>query len=298
MSTMKMWRFKSIRRGICVFLVLAGLSGSSPAFGSGAIGSGSLVYDPSNWLENATTAANSASMIANQLQMIYYTAKDMQSMPASTWTSASGLMMQLGNIAGMVSTLGYSAQMLSTQFQANYPGYTPSQNYSGQYAQTTQSFSQQLGSDLSEFGMQAAALSSSAAQLQYLNSLNTQGISGKLQALQVGTSVATLEASTLQQMETLQMQQAQEQRLYMAHKVQSKAAQEAAGQCFTQSGFYGVGNPDGSVSPPPEGCNGPCVATHDAFGDQVYTSGARNPACSGVAPPVNPGNTSSGTTRP
>ena len=261
------------------------LSGGVPEVSaSGMMGTGSVVFDPTNLVQNMSTALNTASVIANQASQLYYMYRNMKSMPSSAWSSTCGIMSQMSMIAGQLPQFGATAQMLSTQFAAQNPGYTPTTNYNAQYGQLTNNFNSQLNTDLSQVSLASSALSAGSCQLQYLNGMNTQGFMGRMQALQTATQVGVLETSTLQQMQSLQMQQAQEQRLYMAHQVQTKAAVNAAGNCFAESGTYGVGHANGTVTPPPAGCgaNGtPCQQTTNAFGDTVYVPATPPPACAG-----------------
>ena len=260
----------------------------TPVHASGALGTGSVVFDPSNFVQNTASALNTAATVENQLSQLYYLYKDMKSMPPSAWATSCGLLSNISMVAGQLPMLSATAQQMSSSFSSTNPGYTPGQNYSAQQSQLTSNFNTQLSSDLSQVNVAASGLSAGACQLQYLNGTNTKGFAGKLQAIQTGTQVGILEVGTLQQMQALQLQQAQEQRAYMARKVQSRASIQAAGQCFTQSGSYGVGHLDGSVTPPPSGCGpngGACQQTTDAFGNTVYKPATPNPTCSSPGAP-------------
>jgi len=260
--------------------------GVTPVLASGAIGSGSVVFDPSNLVANMASSLNTAATVENQLSQLYYLYKDMKSMPPSAWATSCGLLSNIAMVAGQLPMLSQTAQQMSSSFSSTNPGYTPGQDYSAQQAQLTSNFNAQLSADLSQVNVAASGLSAGACQLQYLNGTNTKGFAGKLQAIQTGTQVGILEVGTLQQMQALQLQQAQEQRAYMAQRVQSQATIQSAGHCFNQSGSYGVGHPDGSVTPPPSGCGpngGACQQTTDAFGNTVYRQATPNPACSSPA---------------
>lgn len=262
---------------------------SDLVFASGAIGSGSIVFDPSNFVQNTASALNTAATVENQISQLYYLYKDLKSMPPSAWASACGLLSNISQVAGQLPMLSQTATQVSANFQSTNPGYTPGQNYSAQQSQLTSNFNTQLSNDLSQVNVAASGLSAGACQLQYLNGTNTKGFAGKLQAIQTGTQVGILEVGTLQQMQSLQLQQAQEQRAYMAQRVQSRASVQAAGQCFAQSGSYGIGHPDGSVTPPPSGCGangGSCQQTTDAFGNTVYRQASPDPTCSSPSSPV------------
>lgn len=260
-----------------------------PVLASGALGTGSVVFDPSNLVANMASSLNTAATVENQLSQLYYLYKDLKSMPPSAWATSCGLLSNISMVAGQLPMLSATAQQMSSSFQSTNPGYTPGQNYSAQQSQLTGNFNTQLSNDLSQVNVASSGLSAGACELQYLNGTNTKGFAGKLQAIQTGTQVGILEVGTLQQMQALQLQQAQEQRAYMAQKVQSRASVQAAGQCFAQSGSYGVGHLDGSVTPPPSGCGpngGACQQTTDAFGNTVYRQAIPNPICSS---PVSPG---------
>ncbi len=266
--------------GLVYCLVFRGVV---PVFASGALGTGSVVFDPTNLVQNTASALNTAATVENQLSQLYYLYKDMKSMPPSAWATSCGLLSNISMIASQLPMLSATAQQVSANFQSTNPGYTPSQNYASQQGALTSNFNTQLSNDLAQVNTATSGMAAGACQLQYLNGTNTKGFAGKLQAIQTGTQVGILEVGTLQQMQALQLQQAQEQRAYMAQKVQSRASVQAAGQCFAQSGSYGVGHLDGSVTPPPSGCGpngGACQQTTDAFGNTVYRQATPDPACS------------------
>ena len=281
----------SFKKTLLLFCALSCFLARSadPVFASGAIGSGSIVFDPSNLVANMASSLNTAATVENQLSQLYYLYKDMKSMPPSAWATSCGLLSNISQVAGQLPMLSQTATQVSANFQSTNPGYTPGQNYSAQQSQLTSNFNTQLSNDLSQVNVAASGLSAGACQLQYLNGTNTKGFAGKLQAIQTGTQVGILEVGTLQQMQSLQLQQAQEQRAYMAQRVQSRASVQAAGHCFTQSGSYGIGHPDGSVTPPPAGCGangGACQQTTDAFGNTVYRQASPDPTCSSPSSPV------------
>ena len=266
-----------------------------PVRASGALGTGSVVFDPTNLVQNMASALNTASMVENEISQLYYLYKDLKSMPPSAWATSCGLLSNISMIASQLPMLSATAQQVSANFQSTNPGYTPSQNYASQQGALTSNFNTQLSNDLAQVSTATSGMATGACQLQALSGMNTKGFGGKLAAIQTGTSVAILEVGTLQQMQSLQLQQAQEQRAYMAQRVQSKASIEAAGNCFSQSGSYGVGHIDGSVTPPPAGCGpngGGCLKTTDAFGNTVYRPAKPDPTCT-PPPSSEPGGASS-----
>jgi len=274
-----------------VFCLLARSGG--PAHASGALGTGSVVFDPSNFTANLSTDLNSAMQVENEISQLYYLYKDLKSMPPSAWATSCGLLSNISMIASQLPMLSATAQQVSSNFSSTNPGYTPSQNYAAQQGALTSNFNTQLSNDLAQVNTAASGMATGACQLQALSGMNTKGFGGKLAAIQTGTSVALLEVGTLQQMQSLQLQQAQEQRAYMAQRVQSRASVESAGNCFVQSGSYGVGHMNGTVSPPPSGCgpgSGGCQQTTDAFGNTVYRPIKPDPTC--TTPPASPGSPS------
>ena len=257
----------------------------SQASASGALGTGSVVFDPTNLVQNTASALNTASMVENEISQLYYLYKDMKNMPPSAWATSCGLLSNISMIAGQLPMLSATAQQVQSTFQSTNPGYTPSQSYAAQQAALTSNFNIQLNNDLAQFDTASSGLAAGACQLQFLNGMNTNGFAGKLQAIQTGTQVAILEVSTLQQMQSLELQQAQEQRAYMAQRVQTQATISASGNCFVKSGSYGVGHKDGSVTPPPSGCGpngGGCQQTTDAFGNTVYRPATPDPTCQSI----------------
>ena len=270
-----------------VFCLLARSAG--PAHASGALGTGSMVFDPTNFTANLATDLNSAMQVENEISQLYYLYKDLKSMPPSAWATSCGLLSNISMIASQLPMLSATAQQVSSNFSSTNPGYTPSQNYAAQQGALTSNFNTQLANDLAQVNTATSGMATGACQLQALSNMNTKGFSGKLAAIQTGTSVALLEVGTLQQMQSLQLQQAQEQRAYMAQRVQSQASIESAGNCFVQSGSYGVGHMNGTVSPPPSGCGpngGGCQQTTDAFGNTVYRPTKPDPTC--TTPPASP----------
>nr|EES53900.1 MAG: probable conjugal transfer (TrbJ) [Leptospirillum ferrodiazotrophum] len=273
-----------LKKALFLFGVVLCLLGriSTPAFASGALGTGSVVFDPANFTNTLATDLNTAMQVENEISQLYYLYKDLKSMPPSAWATSCGLLSNISMIASQLPALSATAQQVSANFSSTNPGYTPSQNYSAQQGALTSNFNTQLNNDLAQVNTATSGMATGACQLQALSGMNTKGFSGKLQAIQTGTSVAILEVGTLQQMQSLQLQQAQEQRAYMAQRVQSRASVEAAGNCFSQSGSYGVGHVDGTVSAPPSGCGpngGGCQQTTDAFGNTVYRPTKPDPTC-------------------
>lgn len=175
---------------------------------SGAIGSGSVTWDPGLYIQNAWDFTKSnyqdwlkyAQMVqqtAYDLQLAYMMAKDIQTMPTGSgfFSNLANLSMILGMGAQVGAQIGNSVVQMNGQYASMGatplpPGTAgPSMPPQGLSTATTNEISN-LSSDLQEFGAQAQMTAANAYSLQMLSTMNMMNFSGAVSAIQTGTSAA------------------------------------------------------------------------------------------------------------
>ena len=145
--------------------------------------------------------AQQAQQVQEQIQMVYQQAMNLKSLPTQMWSSVSGDLNNLVNIAGQAQGLSYASQNLASQFSQTYPAASSIGNNYGQQMQTwTTNTNGQIQSMLAQNHLQANQFASQQSALQAIQNAS-QSAGGRMQALQAGNQIAGMEVNQIQQLQ-------------------------------------------------------------------------------------------------
>lgn len=145
--------------------------------------------------------AQQAEQVQEQIQMVYQQAMNLKSLPTQMWSSVSGDLNNLVNIAGQAQGLSYASQNIASQFSQTYPSASSIGNNYGQQMQTwTTDTNGQIQSMLQQNNLQANQFASQQSALQAIQNAS-QSASGRMQVLQAGNQIAGMEVNQIQQLQ-------------------------------------------------------------------------------------------------
>jgi P-type conjugative transfer protein TrbJ len=190
---------------------------------------GFIHLDPWNLAQNTLTAAQTLSTLEQQIQQVKDEATNLQNYSNDpNWTnSVAGELSDLGSITQQGMNLSSTMSASATNFNQQYPGYKPAQDYPTQYQSWSQNTMSSLQSVLSGVGLQLSNLQNEQATLAALHGLNNAP-NGRLQAMQIATNMAATTANQLMQLRQLVGSQTNAQSAYMAYQVQKDQSEEAS----------------------------------------------------------------------
>ncbi|MCR2830538.1 P-type conjugative transfer protein TrbJ [Acidithiobacillus ferrooxidans] len=145
--------------------------------------------------------AQQAQQVQEQIQMVYQQAMNLKNLPTQMWSSVSGDLNNLVNIAGQAQGLSYASQNIASQFSQTYPAASSIGNNYGQQMRTwTTDTNGQIQSMLQQNNLQASQFASQQSALQAIQNAS-QSASGRMQVLQAGNQIAGMEVNQIQQLQ-------------------------------------------------------------------------------------------------
>lgn len=196
-----------------------------------------IVYDPWNYVQNCMTAAQTASILSQQIQQVQIELANLKNYSADpTWQST--LAQQIAELTTIVqqgTQLSNSMQTSAAQFQQHYPGYQATQDYQQQYQSWSNNTMSTFQSTLQNTGLQMNNLQSEQGTLQALQNLNNSP-QGRLQALQVGNNLAAMATNQMLQLRQLISNQVNAENAYSSYQVQKDQTAEASTSAFITAG--------------------------------------------------------------
>lgn len=145
--------------------------------------------------------AQQAQQVQEQIQMVYQQAMNLKNLPTQMWSSVSGDLNNLVNIAGQAQGLSYASQNIASQFTQTYPAASSIGNNYGQQMQTwTTDTNGQIQSMLAQNHLQANQFASQQSALQAIQNAS-QSAGGRMQVLQAGNQIAGMEVNQIQQLQ-------------------------------------------------------------------------------------------------
>ena len=198
--------------------------------------------------------AQQAQQVQEQIQMVYDQARNLQSLPTQMWSSVSGDLNNLVNIAGQAQGLSYASQNIASQFTQTYPQASSIGNNYGQQMQTwTTDTNGQIQSMLAQNHLQANQFASQQSALQAIQNAS-QSAGGRMQVLQAGNQIAGMEVNQIQQLQQEIMAGNSAMGAYEAQQVnQQQQATNGVNNLYTQAaesmGPVPTQMPSGTVLP-------------------------------------------------
>ena len=224
-----------IALGACIWL--------SPSAGRGQ----AIVFDPTNLVQNITTAvqqilsvAQEVQMVANQgtqiVQQVRQLENELQMLqnmlvnttPAGTvaWADVQTALGSLGQAMQIGLSIPYTLGNVASVFESRFPGYVPPADWTAAYDSWATSVLDTLRGTLAAAGENVADAPTVQAALDRLRLAN-DGAQGRLEALQVGNQIASLQVEEIGKLRQLFAAQINAQNAYLGAQ-EAKAAGSAA----------------------------------------------------------------------
>ncbi len=206
-----------------------------------------VVLDPTNLVHNITTAiqqtlsvAQEVQMVANQgtqiVQQVRQLENELQMLqnmlvnttPAGTvaWADVQTALGSLGQAMQIGLSIPYTLGNVATVFESRFPGYVPPADWTAAYDSWATSVLDTLRGTLAAAGENVADAPSVQAALDRLRLAN-DGAQGRLEALQVGNQIASLQVEEIGKLRQLFAAQISAQNAYLGAQ-EAKAAGSAA----------------------------------------------------------------------
>ena len=184
------------------------------------------VFDPSNFVENVMTAANTLQQVANQMQslqnealMLENQARNLASLDVSSVGQFDASIARIGTLMNQAEGILYNVSQVQAEYQRLYPASTAAGTPNGQLVADAQTRWQ---NSLSSFGqamqVQADIVQGIPADQAAADGLvgQSQGAVGILQASQAGNQLLALQVEQMGRLQALMAAQGRAQALDQA----------------------------------------------------------------------------------
>lgn len=206
-----------------------------------------IVLDPQNLVQNIRSAVQQTLSVAKEVEMVVNQGtqiaqqveqlehelemlRDMaiNSLPAATvaWGETGAALDALGRAVDVGMSISYALSDVADVFEGRFPGYVAPTDWNAAYESWSTSVLDTLRGTLASAGHNVADASDVQSALDALRSSN-DGASGRLEALQIGNQIASLQVEEIAKLRQLFAAQINAQNAYLGAQ-EAKAAGSAA----------------------------------------------------------------------
>jgi len=206
------------------------------------------VLDISNLLQNVITAiqqtlsvardveqiANQATQIVQQVRQLEHEIEMLRNMSINTtpgdtvaWGDVQAIFGSLSSALNAGLAISYELSNVESAFEDRFPGYVPPDDWPAAYDSWATTVIDTLRGTLASAGTNIGDASSLQAALRSLRSAN-DGAEGRLEAIQVGNQIASLQVEELAKLRQLAAAQINAQNVYLGAQEAKQAGSVAA----------------------------------------------------------------------
>lgn len=217
--------------------------------------SADIVFDPTNLTQNIISAAqqtlsvakeaemivNQGTQIAKQVEQLEHEVemlRDMavNSLPAATvaWGEAGEAIDTLGDAIDLGVSISYKLSDVADVFEGRFPGYVAPSNWRSAYKSWSTSVLDTLRGTLASAGRNVADAKDVQSALDALRDSN-DGATGRLEALQIGNQIASLQVEEIAKLRQLFAAQINAQNAYLGAQEAKEAGAAAAFDAWTEN---------------------------------------------------------------
>jgi len=239
------------RAGMAGFALIALLA--APAQAQLGFGSG-IVFDPTNYSQNALTAARELQQVNNQLQSLenqatslVNQARNLASLPYSSLSALDQSILQTEQLLSQAQRIAYDVSTIDQAFTQTYPASYPASTSSQQLMADAQTrWQNSLAGFQDAMHVQAGAVQNLGSTHTQIDALigSSQSATGALQATQSGNQLIGLETKQLTDLTAVMAAIARAQSLEGARNVENEEQAQAQTSNFLN---YGAGYQPGSA---------------------------------------------------
>ena len=173
-----------------------------------------------------TQIAQQVRQLEHELRMLRNMALNTATAESVAWADVRTALQSLGRVVEIGLAIPYTAENVAAVFQARFPGYEPPASWSDSYRSWTTSVLDTLRGTLASAGLNVADAASVQAALDGLRAAS-DGTRGRLEALQIGNQIASLQVEEMAKLRQLVAAQINAQNAYLGGR-EAKAAGSAA----------------------------------------------------------------------
>jgi P-type conjugative transfer protein TrbJ len=228
-------------------LIAVGLV-SAVVYAPSSARSADIVFDPTNYTQNMISAvqqtlsvAKEVEMIVNQGTQIAQQVEQLQhelemlrdmavnSLPAATvaWGETNAALDALSRAVDVGMSISYALSDVAEVFEGRFPGYVAPTDWNAAYESWSTSVLDTLRGTLASAGRNVADARDVQSALDALRSSN-DGASGRLEALQIGNQIASLQVEEIAKLRQLFAAQINAQNAYLGAQETKEAGSAAA----------------------------------------------------------------------
>jgi type IV secretion system protein TrbJ len=204
-----------------------------------------IVLDPQNLAQNIISAAQQtlsvakeAEMVVKQLEHELEMLRDMalNSIPAATvaWGETSTALDTLGKAIDLGMSISYAVSDVADVFEGRFPGYVAPTDWPAAYKSWSTSVLDTLRGTLASAGRNVADAKDVQSALDALRDSN-DGATGRLEALQIGNQIASLQVEEIAKLRQLFAAQINAQNAYLGAQEAKEAGAAAAFDAWTEN---------------------------------------------------------------
>ncbi|KAF0104059.1 P-type conjugative transfer protein TrbJ [Enhydrobacter aerosaccus] len=164
------------------------------------------VFDPSNYVQNALSAARALEQVTNQItslqneaMMLINQARNLASLPYSALQELQQSVQRTQQLLGEAQRIAYDVQQIDQAFTSTYGNASPSASDQQLIAQARQRWQNSVGGLQDALRVQAGVVGNIDTHRAEMSALvgQSQGATGALQAAQAGNQLLALQAQQL-----------------------------------------------------------------------------------------------------
>jgi len=207
------------------------------------------VIDSSNLVQSVLTVARQTQQVALETRGVAQQATQLQheinmltdmarnSAPAQTagWGDLQAVLGSLSRVLQIGQSISYTLQNSGAVYRQRFPGYAAPNNWLAQYDTWSRTALDTLAATLAAAGANANDAAGIDASLASLRTTN-EGAQGRLEAIQIGTQVASLQVAELAKLRQLVAAQINAENAYLGAQEAKESGAAAAFDAWVASG--------------------------------------------------------------
>jgi len=185
--------------------------------------------------QGARNLTQQAQQIQHEIDMLRDMARNSAGGRTAAWGDLQAVLGSLSRVLQIGQSISYTLENVDSAYRQRFPGYTAPNNWLTQYDTWSRTALDTLAATLGAAGANAGDASQIDESLQALRSAN-QAVQGRLEAIQVGTQVASLQVAELAKLRQLVAAQISAENAYLGAQEAKESGAAAAFDAWLASG--------------------------------------------------------------
>jgi P-type conjugative transfer protein TrbJ len=185
--------------------------------------------------QGARNLTQQAQQIQHEIDMLRDMARNSAGGRTAAWGDLQAVLGSLSRVLQIGQSISYTLRNVDSAYRQRFPGYSAPNNWLTQYDQWSRTTLDTLAATLAAAGANASDAASIDASLQSLRTAN-EGAQGRLEAIQIGTQVASLQVAELAKLRQLVAAQINAENAYLGAQEAKESGAAAAFDGWVASG--------------------------------------------------------------